>query len=296
MNTITGHKGEAHVTAQQQRDIYAGIFGNESYVLNVGNKLSAELVNNNTIRIKNGVAVLAGGHAVNIDNGNYESVTIQNGTVGYNRIDIIAIHYYLNNDIEQAEIVVFQGEPSTDTAYSPDIPGKGLNPDGTYWDAFTIRQGALNYYFPIYRINISGTGFTSDDIIPLFDISYVINNISERKELSLNSTYFSNYYENNYHMSYKKSGDIVEITGFVKNIQTLPMPNYETEYIIATLPSDCRPASKVSGICQGSTCATFHLTIETDGSIKLWRYRNGNTLVDVPVGAYLCIHKTFMVN
>lgn len=299
MNTITGHAGEPHVTAQQQRDIYAGIFGNENYVLDVGNKLSAELVDNNTIRIMDGVAILAGGHAVSISNGDYEEAIIQNGTIGYNRIDYISIHYFVDSltNIEHDEIIVLQGEPSADVAAPPDVPGKFINPDtGITVDSINIRTNAPDYYFPIYQVNINGASFTTDDIIPLFNISKIINNINERKLLSVNSTYFKNYYENIHLLSYKKSGDIVEVRGTVTNIKQLSMDEYDTGYLVASLPLDCYPSGLVSEICQGSSSALFQLKIDTDGSIKIFRYRDSNTLKNIAVGSYLAIHSTFLIN
>ena len=38
MDIITGYTGSPHVTAEQDRDINIGIFGNESYVLQTGSQ------------------------------------------------------------------------------------------------------------------------------------------------------------------------------------------------------------------------------------------------------------------
>lgn len=47
MDIITGYTGSPHVTAEQDRDINIGIFGNESYVLQTGSQLTAEVSSNN---------------------------------------------------------------------------------------------------------------------------------------------------------------------------------------------------------------------------------------------------------
>lgn len=47
MDIITGYTGSPHVTAEQDRDINIGIFGNESYVLQTGSQLAAEVSSNN---------------------------------------------------------------------------------------------------------------------------------------------------------------------------------------------------------------------------------------------------------
>ena len=47
MDIITGYTGSPHVTAEQDRDINIGIFGNESYVLQTGSQLTAEVSSKN---------------------------------------------------------------------------------------------------------------------------------------------------------------------------------------------------------------------------------------------------------
>lgn len=38
MELVTGRKGEAHVTSQQDRMLHQGVFGVEAYILNTGKK------------------------------------------------------------------------------------------------------------------------------------------------------------------------------------------------------------------------------------------------------------------
>ena len=52
MDIITGYTGSPHVTAEQDRDINIGIFGNESYVLQTGSQLTAEVSSNNEIKVR----------------------------------------------------------------------------------------------------------------------------------------------------------------------------------------------------------------------------------------------------
>ena len=55
MNIITGYTGEPHITSEQDRAGNQGSYGTGSYILDVGNKLSAEIVSANEIRIRDGV-------------------------------------------------------------------------------------------------------------------------------------------------------------------------------------------------------------------------------------------------
>ena len=86
-----GHTGKAHVTAEQSRDLNQGIVGTESYVLDVGDKLRMEVVSNNEIRIHDGIIVHQG-CAASIGKNKYDSLTIENGTQGQKRIDLIDGH------------------------------------------------------------------------------------------------------------------------------------------------------------------------------------------------------------
>lgn len=60
MDIITGYTGSPHVTAEQDRDINIGIFGNESYVLQTGSQLTAEVSSNNEIKVRDGVIMHRG--------------------------------------------------------------------------------------------------------------------------------------------------------------------------------------------------------------------------------------------
>ena len=44
MDIVTGHVGSAHVTSWQDRDLNQGIFGPDTYILNVGSKLAATII------------------------------------------------------------------------------------------------------------------------------------------------------------------------------------------------------------------------------------------------------------
>lgn len=81
MNIITGYKGEAHVTAQQDRDINSAIFSTGAYILNIGSKLEATVVSANEITIADGL-IVAEGCAAEVERGTSESMTIDNGTQG----------------------------------------------------------------------------------------------------------------------------------------------------------------------------------------------------------------------
>lgn len=92
MDIITGYTGSPHVTAEQDRDINIGIFGNESYVLQTGSQLTAEVSSNNEIKVRDGV-IMHQGCAASIKKNTYDSLTITNGSQGMKRVDLIVARY-----------------------------------------------------------------------------------------------------------------------------------------------------------------------------------------------------------
>lgn len=147
MQIITGRTGENHVTSDDDRALYAGIFGTGSYVLNTNQKLAASIISSNTIRISNGDLVHQGTHA-RIRYNTYEDVTIDNGTTGYKRIDLIVARYTKSAGLEAMELAVIKGTPSAD----PAVPE---------YTAGNILQGASLSEMPLYQITLDGVNIES---------------------------------------------------------------------------------------------------------------------------------------
>ena len=121
MDIITGYTGSPHVTAEQDRDINIGIFGNESYVLRTGSQLTAEVSSNNEIKVRDGV-IMHQGCAASIKKNTYDSLTITNGSQGMKRVDLIVARYSRDpsTNVESLALKVIQGTPSEN---SPTVPG-----------------------------------------------------------------------------------------------------------------------------------------------------------------------------
>lgn len=92
MNIVTGYTGTPHITANEAQALNQGILGSGNYVLDVGQKFSATLVDANNITIEDGEGVMQGVQ-FRIAPGETENVSISNGTTGYNRIDLICARY-----------------------------------------------------------------------------------------------------------------------------------------------------------------------------------------------------------
>ena len=96
MEIVTGYKGQPHITAENCADLNRGIIGSDSYVLSVGRRFEAELVSNNLLKIRDGTALIQGRQFV-IPSGQSDEITIENGTQGENRTDLVVARYTKNN-------------------------------------------------------------------------------------------------------------------------------------------------------------------------------------------------------
>lgn len=146
MELVTGKKGQVHITSADVGALYAEILGTGNYVLSGGDKFNATLISQNTIRIQSGEALMNGRHC-RIRYGQYEDVTIESGTIGYRRFDIIGIEYTVNNGIESAELAVIKGTPYTGDIDESHIP--------SYTEG-NILQGDTYAFFPLYLIAYDG--------------------------------------------------------------------------------------------------------------------------------------------
>lgn len=126
MNIITGYRGEPHVSSQQERDVNIGIFGSGTYIVNLGSNMAATVISANEVQIADGL-VIAEGCSAEIAKGMSESVTIENGTQGMQRIDLIVVRYTKNSStaVEDMQLAVITGTPATASPpYLPTRPGR----------------------------------------------------------------------------------------------------------------------------------------------------------------------------
>lgn len=136
--------GVAHITADQIRDHNIAMYGDGDYVLPVGDKFAYEIVNNNTINLSSGMVVMNGARAVT-GYGKTEVLTIENGTSGYKRADIIVAEYSKDNEtlVESVTVKVVKG--TLGSAYSDPALVTG-----------DIRAGATKRQMALYRVKVNG--------------------------------------------------------------------------------------------------------------------------------------------
>lgn len=153
LNLVTGRTGTAHVTSDNARAFNSQVFGTGTYLIDYGAKFAPTIVDNNTVRIGDGMLIHQGTQ-MGIDIDSYEDVTIENGSSGYNRNDLIVMRYTKNRDtqIESIALVVIKGTPSNTTAVDP-----------AYTTTNILDGSGLSTDVPICRVRLSSLTITSVD-------------------------------------------------------------------------------------------------------------------------------------
>lgn len=155
MELVTGRAGSPHITSQQDRQKHQGIWGDGAYILATGNQLEPQVQSSNKILIKDG-ALMFQGALFSVKVGTTDEITINNGNQGMQRKDLVVARYTYDSaqQIESAEWVVIQGEPSASNPVAP---------SGTSGD---IQEGDTTVDCPFMIVNLDGINVTGVDIIP----------------------------------------------------------------------------------------------------------------------------------
>lgn len=185
MNLVTGYIGETHVTAADAGSLHAGVVGNGEYILNRGQKLAATIVTNNQLRILDGDLVMQGRH-VRINEGNYVDLTIENGTTGYNRHDLVVARYTkdASSGVETVNLVVIKGTAVAGTAEDP-----------AYTSGDIINEAVTLNDMPLYRVVLNGLNITDVELIAM-EING-LNEVNQKiKEIDANKVVVSDIVDN----------------------------------------------------------------------------------------------------
>lgn len=167
MNIIWGYKADPHITAQQLRNTYIGIFGDGVHILDTGSKLAATVVSATQVDIADGV-MIGQGCTATIEHGETESLTIANGSQGMLRKDLIVARYTKasGTGVESMSLVVITGTPAN---ASPAIPS---------YNTGAIADGDTPIDFPLYVVNLDGISITSvEALADIIGINSAIDNV-----------------------------------------------------------------------------------------------------------------------
>lgn len=130
---ITGRGGTDHVDSEDFGAFNAVTLGDGTYILS---GCSMAMKTASTLHIAAGELLMQGRH-VRIE-GAGEDLDVAVGTTGYNRNDLVALHYKQEGGIESVSVEVVAGTPSTGAASDPELGGGSiLNGDAEAYVAIT---------------------------------------------------------------------------------------------------------------------------------------------------------------
>ena len=237
---VDGKAGVAHISSEDRAIIHQAKFGKSDMVFDWGDALKCSIVSSNKATIGTGCASIQGldWHITAA-----ETVTIQNGSQGMKRNDIIAAHYHRDSTSgnEKVELVVLKGSPNATAATDPTIPsGK-------------ILSGAVDAYMPLWRIPLDG--ITVGTPVRLF---------TPRGDLwdSVTQQWKPPYTSDS--LTLCRVGRVVTINGNVKFTGS-GQQNYSTAN--ETIPEAFRPLADMSIIAFPS-CG-FSLLVMRDGKVQM---------------------------
>lgn len=146
MHLVTGFAGKEHVTATDHGAFNAALIGTGQFVLDKGNVLEAQIISNNKIRILDGELMMQG-RFVRLEPGTYVDLSIENGSQGTVRNDLIVARYTKNTStgVEEVNLAVIKGVANASNAQDP-----------SYTKGDITNGEATTNEFPLWRIRING--------------------------------------------------------------------------------------------------------------------------------------------
>lgn len=253
MELVTGRAGSPHITAQQDRQLHQGIWGEEAYILNTGNMLEPQVQSSNKILIKDG-ALMYQGALFSVKVGTTDEITINNGNQGMKRKDLVVARYTYDSEqnVESAVWLVYQGTP---TGSNPVLPS-GISGD--------IQAGDAVVDVPYLSVSLDGINIVSVDVIPEVapDIPTINASLAElsddidKKEPTQKRVNFNNiYYKNGYNCFLHANSD-------------------PASDVIINLSENYRPrsAAVVSGWCRNTSNNAYYPCVGVIGADGQWDY------------------------
>ena len=254
---MDGYAGGPHITEAQLGLAHQATFGPDDYVLEGGRESEAQVLTNNSIRIFDAVYCIQGRRDV-IPASGYTDVTIDNGTQGMNRNDIIVRRYKKDevSEEESTEYAVIKGTPSSGEAVDPSV----MTGD--------IRSGAILHEMKLYRVKL--TGLNVVEVEPLFNI--LKNQATLQKEIA----------QSNKDLSDK----VAELNGKIadKMYRTkVLLQYYDSRWMYATINVGKQFAGTVPIVSMEykSGTATINVInisaeqVKDDGNVTIWAYGSG---------------------
>lgn len=162
MEIITGRTGSPHIYAADDAELYQLFLGDGDFCLNTGNKFEATMYGTNAVRVSDGSLIMQGRLAKIRPTDGYDQLSLDIGTVGYKRVDLIVAEYsqtVIDREVEQGgevvtvtdrlekiELKVVKGTPSQSQYIVPSIITGNIDNGETHqmllWE---VRLDGINF-------------------------------------------------------------------------------------------------------------------------------------------------------
>ena len=168
MKAITAREGKAHITPLMDSMWHQGIMEIENCIFDRYEKFAAEIITNNEVRVRSGIGMIQGRFFC-IEPSSYDSVTINNGLQGEERIDLVVARWTVNQELEteKMEITVIQGISTPNTPTAPKAVTGNLD------------NGDLVADYPLYEVHLSGINLT--ELKKLFTTGWLLSDTTFKK-------------------------------------------------------------------------------------------------------------------
>ena len=156
----------ADIAAEHHAALFSTMYG-KSGICSGFNELACTKVDNNTVRLASGVYSLSG-YALMVDPGTTEDLTIDSGTSGQNRNDLVVAEFVRNGGglgVDTLHFTVVKGTSTSGTAADPALTQWDINASGV------TRQEAL-YRVKVIGSEIAGVEKIADTIPDIFLLNY----------------------------------------------------------------------------------------------------------------------------
>lgn len=239
-----GYRG---ITAQEDADLYAGIIGNGRLLLNVGKKMAAEIVDNNTIRIYDGELV-SKGRRIHIDAGTWDDFTIPTGSQGVTKYFTIGYRLYTNGAGSQ----VCEQAVKTDTSV-------------VNYEEASLRNEAAEAYVAIYRVKQDGINLTG--VTALYDM---VLSAAEVQAKIFDTGWLTPTFDPNTSnptagtkIRYRKKNGIVYVQG------TIGIKDLQNNFALFNLPEGYRSGCNFYSVNTATAYKMSRYYISTSGNVSL---------------------------
>ena len=248
---ITGRGGTDHVDSEDFGALNAVTLGDGTYILS---GCSVAMKTASTLHIAAGELLMQGRH-VRIK-GAGEDIDVAVGTTGYNRNDIVALHYKQNGGIESVSVEVVPGTPTTGAASDPELGGGSiLNGDAEAYVAIArVPIVGLTPSEPV--VLVGGLKSNSQLAESISAIRDSVSQLSESKAVALQSG-----------ITYEVSGNVV-----IVNVYNVTYSGSGRRF--GPMPTGLRPRSTRYGVINSGSNAGI-VYVDTSGNIDVWAGSNG---------------------